>query len=77
LPPEPFRLADAAAGYWISTVAVTPLSVRAEPDLIAAVEAQGAELRLLQDFWPLCDAVVASTLEYSIIRARNARPRTF
>ena len=73
LPPESFRLADRPAGYWVSTEPVTPLSVRAETDLIAALAAEGVELRLLEDFWPLCDAVMASSLDYSIIRARNAR----
>jgi len=35
----------------------------------------GGELRFLPDLWPLRDAVVASTLRYSMIRMRNARPR--
>jgi hypothetical protein len=76
LPPASFRLADRAAGYWVSTEAVTPLSVRAETNLLAALIDEGVELRLLQDFWPLCDAVAGSTLEYSIIRARNAQPKS-
>jgi hypothetical protein len=76
LPPEPFRLADEPAGYWVSMRAVTPLSERTETDLVAALAAGGVQLRLLEDFWPLCDAVMASTLEYSIIRARNALPRS-
>jgi hypothetical protein len=76
LPSEPFRVADRAAGYWVSTEAVTPLSVRLETDLPTALAAEGVDLRLLQDFWPLRDAVVASSLEYSILRARNARPRS-
>jgi hypothetical protein len=76
LPTSPFRLADATAGYWVCTEAVTPLSERAETDLVGALAAEGVDLRLLQDFWPLCDAVTASTLEYSIIRARNAQPRS-
>jgi hypothetical protein len=76
LPPGTFRLADAAAGYWVSTEAVTPLSAHLATDLIAALIAERVELRLLQDFWSLADAVTASSLEYSIIRARNARPRS-
>jgi hypothetical protein len=35
----------------------------------------GTELRFMPELWPLRDAVVASTLSYSLIRVRNARPR--
>jgi hypothetical protein len=31
-------------------------------------------LRMVPNIWPLWDAVVASTLEFSGIRLRNARP---
>jgi hypothetical protein len=33
------------------------------------------ELRILPNLWPLWDAVVASTLDFSGIRLRNALPR--
>jgi hypothetical protein len=64
------------AGYWISRAAVTPLGVAIVEDLLGALAARGAEVRVLQDFWPLRDAVAASTLEFSIIRTRNARERS-
>jgi hypothetical protein len=35
----------------------------------------GIQLRVLPGLWPFWDAVVASTLGYSGIRLRNARPR--
>lgn len=75
MPPAAFEEALPQAGYWISREAVIPLSVIWIDDLLAAVAARGAEVRVLQDFWPLRDAVVRSSLEFSIIRARNARPR--
>jgi hypothetical protein len=49
--------------------------MRVVEDPLAALAEAGAEVRLLQDFWPLSDAVAASTLRFSIIRKRNARPR--
>lgn len=74
-PVEPFTLALPDAGYWIAREAVTPASVRRQSHLVAALAGAGAQVRVLEDFWPLADAVAASTLEYSIIRKRNAAPR--
>jgi len=34
----------------------------------------GIELRLVQNLWPIIDAIVASGLEFSIIRKANAQP---
>jgi len=33
------------------------------------------ELRIVPNLWPLWDRVVASTLDFSGIRLRNAQPR--
>ena len=35
----------------------------------------GIQLRLLDHLWPFWDEVIASTLGFSGIRMRNARPR--
>ncbi|HYD44305.1 MAG TPA: hypothetical protein VEA79_03455 [Phenylobacterium sp.] len=75
MPAEPFELALPEAGYWIARSAVTPIGVRVVTDVMGELIAQGAEVRVLQDFWPLCDQVAASTLEFSISRKRNALPR--
>ncbi|MBL8773051.1 MAG: hypothetical protein JNK30_16840 [Phenylobacterium sp.] len=75
LPPETFVEADAEAGYWISREAVEPLGVSAVDDVLAALARSGAEVRIVQDVWPLRDAVVGSSLRFSIIRYRNAKPR--
>ena len=76
MPPKTFAEALPEAGYWISRQTVTPLAVRAQGDLFKALEEAGAQVRRLDDFWPLAEAVAASTLQFSIIRMRNARPRT-
>ena len=44
-------------------------------DLLAWHERAGIQLRVLANLWDFFDAVVASTLEFSGIRLRNARPR--
>ena len=76
MPPAAFEPALSEAGYWISRTAVEPLGVRVERDLLGAIREAGAEVRLLHAFWPLADAVAASSLEFSILRSRNARPRS-
>jgi hypothetical protein len=75
LPAETFEPELPEAGYWISTASVEPLGVRVEGDLLRALAEAGAEVRVLQDFWPLRDTVAVSSLEFSIIHQDHARPR--
>lgn len=75
MPPATFADALLEAGYWISRESVTPLRMTIVDDCLAALTAAGAEVRIVHDFWPLCDAVAGSSLRFSIIRKRNAEPR--
>lgn len=75
MPPTTFAEALSEAGYWISRETVTPIGVRRIDDILGELAASGADVRIVRDFWRLRDAVVASSLEFSIIRTRNARPR--
>ena len=75
LPAETFECVDACAGYFISRVSVVPAAVEVVDDAYAALLERGVDLRVLPDLWPLRDAVAASSLQFSIIRMRNARPR--
>jgi hypothetical protein len=75
MPTEPFECVDAGAGYYIAHTAIIPLTITAINDLPMALLARNVELRITPSLWPLRDAVVASTLEYSIIRMRNAGER--
>lgn len=75
LPAEPFLLADPEAGYWVTAETVVPLSVDCIVDPIGEIAAADCELRITPSLWPLYDVIVASTLEFSMIRMRNAAPR--
>jgi hypothetical protein len=75
LPAETFECFDECAGYFVSRVPVVPTHVRVVDDVLGALLERGVELRLLPNLWTLRDAVVSSTLRYSIIRMRNALPR--
>lgn len=75
MPPQTFTCIDECAGYFVSLAPVAPTSVQLLDDLVAELLNRDVELRFVPDLWPLRDAVVASTLEYSLIRMRCARPR--
>ena len=78
LPIDPFAEDRETAGYWTSRVAVDPLEIVRIDDVIGRHAAAGIVLRTAANLWPLWDAVVRSTLEFSGIRLRNAllRPTT-
>ena len=73
-PEETFEPHPEVGGYWISRTAVEPLEVREVGDLVALHHEAEIELRVLPNLWPLWNEVVASTLEYSGMRLRNAQP---
>lgn len=75
MPPGGFRLQDEGAGYWVSEGGVTPSGSETLGDLRAAIAARGVVLRVLPSLWGLHDTVAASSLVFSMIRMRNARPR--
>jgi hypothetical protein len=71
-PIEAFELVDAGAGYYISRAPVIPRSVTKMKDLISELLARNLEIRFLPNLCALKEAVVASSLEFSVIRFRNA-----
>jgi hypothetical protein len=74
MPPETFECIDNWAGYFISRRPVVPAQVHVIDDLVAALLVRGVELRFVPNLWTLRDAVISSTLRFSIIRMRNASP---
>lgn len=75
MPPQTFEPGHPEAGYWISRTAVEPTGMTIVEDGLDALLRAGVEVRVLHDFWPLCDAVAGSSLRFSIIRKRNAAAR--
>lgn len=70
-----FELLDEEAGYWVNRQSVKPSGIYKVSDCLTAVIERGAELRIVNNLWPLRDAVVNSTMGFSCIRMRNAQPR--
>jgi hypothetical protein len=75
MPPETFERIDDCAGYFVSRAPVVPARVEVFDDPIAELLRRGVELRIVSNLWALHDAVVASSLQFSMIRMRNALPR--
>jgi uncharacterized protein DUF6886 len=60
----------------VATEPVTPLGPPERvPDLLELHRAAGIQLRILDNLWEFWDAVIVSTLSFSGIRLRNAKPR--
>lgn len=76
LPAETFECLDECAGYFISHVPVVAQRFEVFDDLIGELLKRNVEVRFMPSLWTLRDAVVASTLQFSLIRMRNAVPRT-
>jgi hypothetical protein len=73
--PEPFQPKITDAGYWVTSEKVVPLSVSPVGDLLSRHAQARIELRIVKNLWPIIDAIIASGLEFSIIRKANAKPR--
>ena len=75
LPSDTFTVFEEGAGYYLSQVSVMPSGVTSVDDLIGNITSRNVEFRIMPSLWDLCDAVVKSTLQFSMIRMRNAAPR--
>ena len=74
--PDSFECIDECAGYFVSNLPVVPTCVEVLDDLIVELLKRGVEVGFVPSLWPLRDAVVASTLQFSLIRMRNAQSKT-
>jgi len=61
--------------HYVSREAVVPLSVTVLDDLIGKLNSRDFEFRVTPSLWPLRDGVVASTIQFSCYRMRNAQER--
>lgn len=69
-----FTLVDEVAGYWISCKPVIPIAETKIDNILEALLKHDVELRIMPSLWKLREAVINSTLGYSIIRMNKAQP---
>ena len=74
MPPDTFVPQDTNAGSYVSHVAVVPSKVEPLGDPFQRLASAGVELRLMRSLRPLRDALIHSTVPFSMIRLRNAAP---
>jgi hypothetical protein len=68
-----FTLVDEIAGYWISRKPVIPIAETKIDNILSALLEHDVELRIMPSLWKLREAVINSTLAYSIIRMNKAQ----
>jgi hypothetical protein len=69
-----FTCVDQIAGYWISRKPVIPVAENKIDDILSELLKHEVELRVMPSLWKLREAVIHSTLGYSIIRMNKAQP---
>lgn len=72
LPNENFSMLDEGAGYYIYYKAVKPIKVTIVNDILSELGGKDVELRFLPSLKDLAKEVASSSLQFSIIRMRNA-----
>jgi hypothetical protein len=71
-----FTLLDECADYYISYQKVKPVRVKRIDNILDELFRRGnLELRILSNLWTIADKVSSSSLNFSLIRMRNAIPK--
>lgn len=73
--PTDFSLLDRVAGYYTATTTQYPIQKYVLNDLLQELIARNVEVRIVDHLWDLADAVKGSTLDWSLCRMANAKPR--
>lgn len=70
-----FELQDDVAGYYISKTPQVPIAKYQVSDLFSELIQINVEIRITDNLWKIADEVKASTLNWSLCRMNNAKPR--
>jgi hypothetical protein len=72
--PAEFTCVDQVAGYYVCRKPITPIAETTIDDILVSLLKHDVELRIMPLLWKLREAVINSTLGYSIIRMNKAQP---
>ena len=70
-----FELQDEIAGYYVSKTSQVPIDKHQVSDLFLELIKRNVEIRITDNLWKIADEVKASTLNWSLCRMNNAKPR--
>ena len=71
-----FSMIDECADYYVSYQEVKPIAVKRIDDILDELfRRTNLELRILSNLWTIADKVSKSSLNFSLIRMRNAMPK--
>jgi hypothetical protein len=72
-PPDNFELLDTCAGYYVSYQNTQPINMITIDDTLSELLTRNIELRFLPSLTKLAENISRSSLNFSLIRMRNAR----
>ena len=70
-----FELQDEIAGYYISKSPQVPIAKYQVSDLFSELITRNVELRVVDNLWDIADTIKHSTLNWSLCRMKNAKPK--
>lgn len=70
-----FELQDEIAGYYISKTPQIPIAKHKVSDLFSELMTRNVEIRVVDNLWDIADAIKSSTLNWSLCRMKNAKPK--
>ena len=70
-----FELQDEIAGYYISKTPQVPIAKHKVTDLFSELITRNVEIRVVDNLWDIADKIKSSTLNWSLCRMKNAKPK--
>ena len=74
--PREFELQDEIAGYYVSKTTQRPIAKHRVPDLFLELTNRNIEIRIVDNLWDIADRIKSSTLNWSLCRMKNAKPKS-
>ena len=71
-----FELQDDIAGYYISKTPQIPIAKQQISDLFSELTARNVEIRIVDNLWEIADKIKSSTVNWSLCRMKNAKPKS-
>ena len=71
-----FELQDEIAGYYVSKTPQVPIAKHKVVDIFSELMSKNVEIRVVDNLWDIADRIKSSTLNWSLCRMKNAKPKS-